>query len=239
MSESSITSPVYRRPGEGVKALVAGATGVAGQSLVDALVTHGWEVVAISRSIAHDPRPEVTALPVDLADVQMVADALEPHRITHLFYAVQYRDKIARSANVTDLKKLRRQLHLAGRCLPWISIIPGAKSALYRKVASESGAGDPNEMNLRFFRNLIEILETDSHDLRHVALITGGKHYGMHLGPALYPEYRSVYREDDPRAPGPNWYYQIEDFIAAHQPTWSWTVFRPSFIGQADLPDAR
>ena len=53
----------------------------------------------------------------------------------------------------------------------------------------------------------------------------------MNLGPALYPQYSSHFVEDEtPRAPGPNWYYDVEDYIESHQPTWTWTTFRPSFI---------
>jgi nucleoside-diphosphate-sugar epimerase len=52
----------------------------------------------------------------------------------------------------------------------------------------------------------------------------------MHMGPGLYPAYQSVYREDQPRAPGPNWYYDLEDYIDGHAPSWTWSIFRPSFI---------
>ena len=49
-------------------ALVAGATGVAGRSMVDHLVHQGWKVLAISRRIEADPRPHVEAIAVDIGD---------------------------------------------------------------------------------------------------------------------------------------------------------------------------
>ena len=91
-------------------AMVAGATGVAGRTLVDRLVSEGWNILAISRRIEPDPRPQVTAIPVDIGDADAVSEALHAHRVTHLFYAVQYRDRLARASAVTDLKKLRKQL---------------------------------------------------------------------------------------------------------------------------------
>ena len=100
---------------------------------------------------------------------------------------------------------------------------------LVSAVAKEAGSADPNRRNLHFFRTLTSVLEHDPHALMHVSPLTGGKHYGMHLGPALYPQYSSHFVEDEtPRAPGPNWYYDVEDYIESHQPTWTWTTFRPS-----------
>ena len=212
-------------------AIVAGATGVAGRSMVDHLVHQGWKVLAISRRIEADPRPNVEAIAVDIGDSDALAQALSGHRVTHLFYCVQYRDQLARSSQVTQIKKMRSQLELVSKLLPVMRFIPGATHALYRKVAKEAGSADPNRRNLHFFRTLTSVLEHDPHALMHVSLLTGGKHYGMHLGPALYPQYSSHFVEDEtPRAPGPNWYYDVEDYIESHQPTWTWTTFRPSFI---------
>eukprot|EP00898_Chlorokybus_atmophyticus_P007380 jgi/Chlat1/7643/Chrsp64S07115 len=72
--------------------------------------------------------------------------------------------------------------------------------------------------------------------LKHVALVTGTKHY---LGPfELYGKIavESPFREDVPRLPHPNFYYTLEDelFQYAREGGFTWTVARPfSIIGFA------
>lgn len=72
--------------------------------------------------------------------------------------------------------------------------------------------------------------------LRHAALVTGLKHY---LGP--FEDYahnkpQTPFREDQPRLPGDNFYYDQEDvlFEAAEARGFTWTVHRPhTMIGLA------
>jgi nucleoside-diphosphate-sugar epimerase len=71
---------------------------------------------------------------------------------------------------------------------------------------------------------------------RHVALVTGLKHY---LGPfesyARTPM-QTPFREEQPRLPGENFYYAQEDvlFAAAEQAGFTWSVHRPhTMIGWA------
>ena len=72
--------------------------------------------------------------------------------------------------------------------------------------------------------------------LRHAALVTGLKHY---LGP--FEDYatskpQTPFREDQPRLPGPNFYYDQEDvlFEAAGARGFTWSVHRPhTMIGMA------
>jgi nucleoside-diphosphate-sugar epimerase len=72
--------------------------------------------------------------------------------------------------------------------------------------------------------------------LRHVALVTGTKHY---LGP--FESYgqaaaETPFREDTPRLPGLNFYYTQEDvvFREAERRGFGWTVHRPhSIVGYA------
>jgi nucleoside-diphosphate-sugar epimerase len=84
-------------------------------------------------------------------------------------------------------------------------------------------------------RNLLAALE-GAEGLRHVALVTGLKHY---LGPfESYAKSRPVtpFREDMPRQPGPNFYYTQEDelFEAARRRGFTWSVHRAhTIIGYA------
>ena len=84
---------------------------------------------------------------------------------------------------------------------------------------------DHVRVNLEMFANLLDGVEAAGAPLRHVALLQGGKAYGIHLGPPA----RIPSRESDPRTMPPNFYYDQEDYLAARQSTagWSWTAFRP------------
>ncbi|MEC9071931.1 MAG: NAD-dependent epimerase/dehydratase family protein, partial [Myxococcota bacterium] len=212
-------------------ALVLGSTGVAGSAAVNELSRQGWRVIAGARRPGEDTREQVTSVALDLLDPGSVRQALAPFSITHVFYCVQYRDRAPRAARSTDIKTIKRQLVLASRMLPVLRWIPGAQGAFYHRIAAESGALDAQHRNLAMVKTVIDVLGQQPHNLEHLAVITGGKHYGMHLGPALYPGHSAPYREDlTPRAPGPNWYYEVEDHLRALDTPWSWSIFRPSFI---------
>lgn len=86
-------------------------------------------------------------------------------------------------------------------------------------------------------RNVLDVL-APKHSVRHVALVTGLKHY---LGP--FDAYASSgtlpqtpLREDQPRLPLENFYYAQEDelFRAAARDGFAWNVHRPhTLIGKA------
>jgi nucleoside-diphosphate-sugar epimerase len=85
-------------------------------------------------------------------------------------------------------------------------------------------------------RNLLDALRPGG-SVRHVALVTGLKHY---LGPfeayALGEDAITPFREDQPRLDLPNFYYAQEDevFAAAARDGFGWSVHRPStMIGMA------
>jgi nucleoside-diphosphate-sugar epimerase len=92
-------------------------------------------------------------------------------------------------------------------------------------------------VNGAMVRNVLAALAPQQ-SVRHVALVTGLKHY---LGPfdayaqgAALPE--TPLREDQPRLPVDNFYYEQEDelFAAAARDGFSWTVHRPhTLIGKA------
>jgi nucleoside-diphosphate-sugar epimerase len=91
------------------------------------------------------------------------------------------------------------------------------------------------EVNGRMLQNLLDAVAADG-SVRHVALVTGLKHY---LGP--FEAYAKVqpdtpFSEDQPRLPYENFYYVQEDilFTAAERDGFTWSVHRPhTLIGWA------
>jgi nucleoside-diphosphate-sugar epimerase len=91
------------------------------------------------------------------------------------------------------------------------------------------------EVNGRMLRNLLDAMGTEG-SVRHVALVTGLKHY---LGP--FEAYAKVqpdtpFSEEQARLPYENFYYVQEDvlFEAAERDGFTWTVHRPhTLIGWA------
>lgn len=88
------------------------------------------------------------------------------------------------------------------------------------------------DVNSRMLRNVLAAVE-DSRSVRHVALMTGLKHY---LG--SFDDYGSAvnaetpFHENEPRLPSPNFYYAQEDelFAAAQRMGFSWSVHRSHTI---------
>lgn len=87
------------------------------------------------------------------------------------------------------------------------------------------------QVNGAMLRNLLDAVEGGP-SLRHVALVTGLKHY---LGP--FEAYARIkpdtpFREEQPRLDYPNFYYEQEDilFAAAGRHDWTWSVHRPHTV---------
>ena len=73
-------------------------------------------------------------------------------------------------------------------------------------------------------------------DLRHVALVTGGKNYFGSFEEAGSYSVTTPFREEQPRKPGLNFYYDQEDLLFGHarRADFTWTVHRPpTIIGYA------
>jgi nucleoside-diphosphate-sugar epimerase len=91
------------------------------------------------------------------------------------------------------------------------------------------------DVNGRMLQNLLDATSPEK-SVRHIALVTGLKHY---LGPfeayaAVQPD--TPFSEDQPRLPYQNFYYVQEDilFAAAERDGFTWSVHRPhTLIGWA------
>ena len=129
------------------------------------------------------------------------------------------------SCDVTDRSTLRSAL--AGHP----DITHAVFAALHEKptglVAGWSEADTVNT-NVTMLANTLDALEEVVPLLRHLALMHGGKAYGVHFGPP--PSIPS--RETDARTMRPNFYYDQEDLLRERQrgKPWSFTVLRPPAV---------
>ncbi|RAK96851.1 SDR family oxidoreductase [Aspergillus ibericus CBS 121593] len=86
------------------------------------------------------------------------------------------------------------------------------------------------EKNVPLFRNFLDALDAVCPALERVCLQTGGKYYGVHLGPVKVPLEETFARYDDQ---GYNFYYNQEDYlkeVQSRRKVWSWNVIRPNAI---------
>lgn len=94
---------------------------------------------------------------------------------------------------------------------------------------------DTIEVNRAMLSNVISVLKSaPASRLSHITLLTGTKQY---LGPIYDPTYSAQlaphdppFCEEFPRLPYPNFYYALEDLLAAHVPSLSYSVHRSSII---------
>lgn len=90
------------------------------------------------------------------------------------------------------------------------------------------------EANTTMMRNLFAALNTDR--LKHASLVTGTKQYLGSFHAYGSGRIETPFRESEPRVPGDNFYYALEDvlFEAAERSIFSWNVHRPhTVIGYA------
>ena len=103
-------------------------------------------------------------------------------------------------------------------------------AALHEQPSLVAGwtEADHVRVNVMMLRNMLDVVEETSPALRHIALMHGGKAYGVHLGPPP----RVPSRESDPRTMPPNFYYDQEDLLRERQrgKRWHWTIFRPPAV---------
>lgn len=85
------------------------------------------------------------------------------------------------------------------------------------------GRPESVEINAAMLANLVTVLERAT-PLTHVHAVHGSKYYGHQLGPVPVPM-----REDSPRAPGQNFYFDQEDFLRerSRHGKWVYSTSRP------------
>lgn len=98
---------------------------------------------------------------------------------------------------------------------------------MFGAYIEKPAAAERSAVNVGILRNLLDVVEETSPELRHVTFYQGGKAYGSDLGPFKTPA-----REDDPRLMPPNFYYDQEDLLRERQTgkAWSFTGLRPEAV---------
>ena len=171
-------------------ALIAGVSGIVGNTLARHLLACGWEVNGLARRPSTD-LPGLNPVAADLLDPAGLKTAVQALRPTAIFFTTWLRQP-------TEAENIR--------------------------------------VNGAMVRNLLNALQPGD-SVRHVALVTGLKHY---LGP--FESYgkgtlpATPFREDQPRLDLENFYYAQEDevFAAAARDGFGWSVHRPhTIIGYA------
>ena len=101
-----------------------------------------------------------------------------------------------------------------------------AKHTLYTAMAPHAPVGiEDVRPNLDMLRNIVEAC--DGPALKHVHAVSGGKWYGIHLGPYTTPA-----RESDPGHMPPNFYFDQQRYLEQRSAErgWSWSTSRPNII---------
>lgn len=115
----------------------------------------------------------------------------------------------------------RRQLDRHAARLREVTHLFVAAKAPAADAAAEAAA------NRLLLDNVLDALRDAGAPLQRVVLVHGTKWYGCHLGPYAVPA-----REEDPRAPGPLFYFDQHDLVAARSGAegWDWTSLRPHTV---------
>jgi nucleoside-diphosphate-sugar epimerase len=222
--------------------LVIGGTGMAGYGVLRRLSAQsppGTTILAITRGGGYsawlEGTPEgVTVVNADLQDGTGLATALKAHPpVTHIFYSAVVRasfdssNKWLEKMDITTVRQMQRGIgpcffRFFARCF---------HHSMYTAFNNTAGGGDVAE-NRAVFENVLH--SVDASKLRYCCVVTGAKHYGMHLGPDFLPEYAEPFEEDvGPECPGDNFYTALEDSLrkfAKPLPHFSSLVLRPTFI---------
>lgn len=114
------------------------------------------------------------------------------------------------------------------QCLQSLAALSGVTHLFYCGRATHAEQVLENaEDNLCLLRNLLDAVEAAASGLRHVHLVQGGKYYGVHVGPFPSPA-----REEDSRAPIPNFNYDQQDFLQqrSESANWTWSCSRPNTL---------
>ena len=105
--------------------------------------------------------------------------------------------------------------------------LSGITHVFYTAYVPDKDLAQESKTNSLMFRNLLAGLAASGAPLERVVLFQGGKVYGLHLGPVKTPM-----RESDPRHMPPNFYYELEDALAAESSKngWSFSLLRPDVV---------
>ena len=128
---------------------------------------------------------------------------------------------------ITGVKAISVDLLQADQVRERLSDVRNITHLIFAAYIEKRTAAERSAFNVAILRNLLDAVETNSPELRHITFYQGGKAYGADLGPFKTPA-----REDDPRLMPPNFYYDQEDLVRERQngKAWSFTGLRPEAV---------
>jgi nucleoside-diphosphate-sugar epimerase len=112
----------------------------------------------------------------------------------------------------------------AAGCERALRTVPAASHIFYAaRFDHPEDVAEDVAVNAAMLENLVRATESMNR-LRHVHVVHGTKYYGHQLHPVDLP-----LKEDSPRDPGPNFYFNQEDFLrkASADGKWSFSTSRP------------
>lgn len=225
----------------GARHLVIGASGVAGDGIVrHLLATTDEPVVTLSRSgrVAAELQGRVDAVAADLFDAASVLAAIRSAQPTHIYYAAHRHPIVGHVAGDGDIhpRVMQALVRRIAPIVPLLDKLPLSAWWYYDAINRRAGLIDQGQSGA-MLRSVIEALDRDEAEgwsgRRHLAVLTGGRAHGVHLGRTLWPGYPEIQRADSPRHPGRSWYFDVEDQLlgrARDQSRWTWSLHRPHFI---------
>lgn len=223
-------------------ALVVGCTGVASNKIIPQLLESGnyKEVYGVALQLHKDSFKSFTdkefiPMNMNINSKESVIKACKDHnnpKITHVFWYADGSPIIKLSSGVMMRRMLAASQASKGIMHGLLKVSPqSVHDQLYGTVSYLAGSGR-NERNPKWLGNVIDGLVESGCKIKHFALGCGGKWFGMHIGPDLWPGYSTPYYEDKTKGPGPLSYFDAQEFVAERGEKYGFThsVVLPSFI---------
>lgn len=226
-------APPAGSPATAPRHLVIGATGVAGDGVVRHLAAASdAPVFALSRrgTAPQGLHERVTGVPCDVLAPGALEQALATHRPTHVYYTAHAHP--AGNAGDLDPRAMQAMLGLAKPFAKVWDALPLVGPWVYGQIGRRAGIVDDGRNGAIFDAVAAALRSPAGQSVEHLAVLTGGRLYGVHLGPDLYPGFPARLVEDSPRHPGPSWYFAVEDAAQAlaAEGRIGVSIHRPHFI---------
>ncbi len=225
-------------------ALVVGGTGMAGNGILPHLLNEKGDeydtalclaLKVDETTFAKRTSRKYTPLVCNLNEKDSIVQALKDvgsPAITDVYWYAEANRPPKLGSAVT----MRRLLAVSDRLAPAIHGLmkisgDNMHDQLYGNLAQLAGSG-VNPKNQLWMGNVLDALKETGAPLKVFMLGTGGKHYGMHLGPAMWADYSTPFYEDKTKCPGPLSYFEAQEFIhkRAKEDGFTWNEVRPTFI---------
>lgn len=225
-------------------ALVVGGTGIAGNAILPYLLNERGAEYDTAICLALEVNETTFASRTSRQYIPLVCNLNEKEAVIRGLVKigsppitdVYWFAEANRPPKLASVVMMRRLLAVADRLAPATHALlkislPSVHDQLYGTLAQLAGSG-VNEKNQLWMANVLDALKEIGAPLKVFVLGTGGKHYGMHLGPSMWSDYSSPFFEDTTKCPGPLSYFDAQCFIRerAQKDGFTWNEVRPTFI---------